>query len=196
MCPESKIDVEKAAESTLFFSRVVSDGKSELHSRINYLALINLHTAVESTVQTIKDIVASEKKDILEQDTLTLLQARNWRFHLIACGIMLAGLSSDKLLNQLWNVLRQGSWISPQIAATAYLLDSRFKTQAIDAISEENFNEQSIVALAELLKQNPATKFTERQEARINSAKVKDSADSGEIAVSWVENIRPLFTAT
>jgi hypothetical protein len=196
MSPESKIDIEKAAESTLFFSRVVEDGKSHLHSRINYLALINLHTDVENTVQTIKDIVESEQKEILERDTLVLLQARNWRFHLIACGVMLTGLSSDKLINQLWNVLRQGSWISPQIAATAYLLDPRFSVKALDSILQENFDKQSIVALAELLKQNSAAKFSEEQEARINLAKMEDSADSGEIAVSWVENIRPLFTAT
>ena len=106
MSPESEIDVEKNAEATLFFSQVVVDGKSQLHSRINYLALINLHTDVESTAQTIKDIVVTEQKDILEQDTLLLLQARNWRFHLMACGVMLAGVSSSELLNQLWNILR------------------------------------------------------------------------------------------
>src|SRR5215213_9666003 len=120
MNPDSKIDVEKTAESTIFFSQAIVDGKPQLHFRINYLALINLYTDVEATVTTIKDIVQTEQKNILEQDTLLLLQARNWRFHLVACGVMLAGISSNELLNQLWNILREGSWVVPQIAATVY----------------------------------------------------------------------------
>ncbi len=187
------MDVEKAAEETLFILKDNVDGKVELIFRVNYLALINLHTDVEDTVAAINNIVSTEQKDILERDTLILLDARNWRFHLVACAAMLAGVNSEKLLNQLWSVLREGSWVSPQIAATTYLLDPRFNIQAIESISRENFNEQSIVALAQLLQQNPNTKFTEKQETRINSAKAKDSADSGKIAVSWAEKVHSLF---
>ena len=196
MSKDSKIDVEKIAEETIFFSRVVVDGKSQLHSRINYLALINLHTDVETTVKTIKDIVSSEERKTLEHDTLLLLQARNWRFHLVACGIMLAGTCTNDLISQLWNVLHEGSWIVPQLAATVYLLDTQFPKLAMEAISQENFDRQSIVALAELLQQDPNAKFTEEQKAQINFAKEKDSADSGRIAVSWAEKVRLLFTAT
>ncbi len=196
MSPESEIDVEKNAEATLFFSQVVVDGKSQLHSRINYLALINLHTDVESTAQTIKDIVVTEQKDILEQDTLLLLQARNWRFHLMACGVMLAGVSSSKLLNQLWNILREGSWVAPQIAATVYILDPQFESRALEAIKQRKLKEQSLVAISQLLKKTFNTSFTLKQEALIKSAKVNDRADSGKIAISWAEKIRPLFTAT
>ncbi len=196
MSPESEIDVEKNAEATLFFSQVVVDGKSQLHSRINYLALINLHTDVESTAQTIKDIVVTEQKDILEQDTLLLLQARNWRFHLMACGVMLAGVSSSELLNQLWNILREGSWVAPQIAATVYILDPQFESRALEAIKQRKLKEQSLVAISQLLKKTFNTSFTLKQEALIKSAKVNDRADSGKIAISWAEKIRPLFTAT
>jgi len=196
MSPESEIDVEKAAEATLFFSRVVVEGKSQLHSRINYLALINLHTDVESTVQTIKDIVETEQKDILERDTLLLLQARNWRFHLVACGVMLAGISSGKSLNQLWNILQKGSWVVPQIAATVYILDPQFDSRALEAIEKRKLKEQSLVAIAELLKQARNTSFTLKQEALIKSAKVNDSADSGKIAVSWAEKVRSQFNTT
>ncbi len=196
MGKDSKIDVEKIAEETIFFSRNVVNGKSQLHSRINYLALINLHTEVEATVKTIKDIVSSEERKTLEHDTLLLLQARNWRFHLVACGIMLAGICTNDLISQLWNVLREGSWIAPQLAATVYLLDTQFPKLAMEAISQENFDRQSIVALAELLQQDPNVKFTEEQKTRISFAKEKDSADSGRIAVSWAEKVRFLFTAT
>ena len=196
MNPESKIDVEKAAESTIFLSRVIVDGESQLHFRVNYLALINLHTDVESTVETIKSIVNTEQKNTLERDTFILLQARNWRFHLVACGVMLAGLSSSNLLDQLWNILRNGSWVVPQIAATVYLLDPQFNSRALKAIAQKELDEQSIVAIAQLLKQNFNTSFTAEQEAWINSAKMKDSADSGRIAVSWAEKVHSLFTAT
>ena len=193
MNSESEIDVEKAAESTLFFSQVRVDGQVRLNCRVNYLALLNLHTDVENTVAAIKDIVANEQKDILERDTLHLLQAHNWRFHLMACGVMLAGLSSTELINQLWNVLQRGSWIAPQIAATVSLLDSRFITRALEIIAGEGFNDQSVVAMAQLLKQNFNISFTEEQEARISSAKTKDSAESGKIAVTWAEKVRSLF---
>jgi hypothetical protein len=196
MNPDSEIDVEKAAESTLFFSRVIVDGRSQLHSRVNYLALINLHTDVEATVKTIKDIVLTEQMNVLEHDTLLLLQARNWRFHLVACGILLAGVRSTKLLNQLWIILREGSWVVPQIAATVYILDPQFDSRAVEAIEQRKLNEQSLVAIAELLKQAPNMRFTLKQEALIKSARVSDRADSGKIAVSWAEKIRPLFIAT
>ena len=196
MSRNSNIDFEKAAESTIFCSRIVADGKPQLHFRINYLALINLHTDVEATVKQIKAIVSSEERNILERDTLIFLQARNWRFHLVACGVMLAGVSTDDLINQLWKVLHEGSWIAPQLAATAYLLDTQFPKLAMEAISQGDFDRQSIVALTELLQQDPNLKFTEEQKARINFTNAKDSADSGRIAVSWAEKVRFLFTAT
>jgi hypothetical protein len=196
MNSESEIDVEKVAESTLFFSLVKINGQDRLNFRVNYLALINLHTDVENTVAAIKDIVATEQKDILERDTLRLLQARNWRFHLVACGVMLAGLSSPELINQLWNVLQRGSWVAPQIAATVSLLDPRFSTRALEMIAEEGFNDQSVIAMAQLLKQSFNTSFTEEQAARIRSAKMKDSVNSGKIAVTWAEKVRSLFAAT
>jgi hypothetical protein len=196
MNSESEVDVERAAESTLFFSQVTVDGRSQLNFRVNYLALIHLHTDVENTVKTINNIVATEQKDILERDTYLLLQARNWRFHLVACGVMLAGLNSSKLLDELWNVLRRGSWVAPQIAATVFVLDPTFSARALESIMRENFNEQSIVALAQLLSQNTIVKFTEEQEARINSARLKDSVKSGRIAVTWAEKVRSLFAAT
>ncbi len=196
MNPESEIDVENAAELTLFFSRVEINGKSQLHCRVNYLALLNLHTDVENTVKSIKDIITTEQKEILERDTRLLLQARNWRFHLVACGVMLAGLSSAELLNQLWVVLQRGSWVAPQIAATAFLLDATFTARAFEVITLENLNEQSVVALAQLLLENFNVSFTEEQLARIQKAKLKDSVKSDKIAVTWTEKARFLFTAT
>lgn len=193
MNSESEIDVEKAAGSTLFFTQVNVDGQVRINCRVNYLALLNLHTDVVNTVTVIKNIVATEQKDILESDTLRLLQARNWRYHLIACGVIVAGLNSAELINQLWNVLNRGSWVAPQIAATVSLVDSQFITRALEVITGEVFNDQSVVAVAQLLKQNFNTSFTEEQEARIGSAKTKDSADSGHIAVTWAEKVRPLF---
>src|SRR6266511_1897587 len=145
MNPESEIDVEKAAELTLFFSRVEITGKSPLPYRVNYLALLNLHTDVENTVKSIKHIITTEQQEIVERDTRLLLQARNWRFHLVACGVMLAGLNSAELLDQLWIVLQRGSWVAPQIAATVFLLDAAFTERALEAIMRENFNEQSVV---------------------------------------------------
>jgi hypothetical protein len=93
MNSESEIDVEKVAESTLFFSLVKINGQDQLNFRVNYLALLNLHTDVENTVAAIKNIVSTEQEEVLERDTLSLLRTRNWRFHLVACGVMLAGLS-------------------------------------------------------------------------------------------------------
>jgi hypothetical protein len=196
MNPESEIDVEKAAELTLFFSQGEISGESPLPYRVNYLALLNLHIDVENTVKSIKHIITTEEKEIVERDTRLLLQARNWRFHLVACGVMLAGLNSADLLDQLWIVLQRGSWVAPQIAATVFLLDGAFAERALDAITRENFNEQSVVALAQLLSQNFSVNFTAEQLARVRKAKLKDSVNSDKIAVTWAETARPVFTAT
>jgi hypothetical protein len=196
MNTESEIDVEKAAKLTLFFSRVEISGESPLPFRVNYLALLNLHTDVENTVKSIKHIITTEQKEIVERDTRLLLQARNWRFHLVACGVMLAGLNSAELLDQLWILLQRGSWVAPQIAATLFLLDGDFAERALDAITRESFNKQSVVALAQLLSENFSVNFTAEQLERVQNAKLEDSVKSDEIAVTWAETARPLFTAT
>ena len=184
-------DDEKSAESTLFFSWMNLDGKNHLNFRVNYLALLNLHSDIQNTVDAIKTIVSTERKDVLERDTLLLLRARNWRFHLVACGVMLAGLSSSELLDQLWMALKRRSWVSPQIAATGYLIDPRFSERANEIFSQETFDDKSVIAVARLLSQN--IKLTEQQEARLNLAKVNDRDNSGKIAVTWAEKARALF---
>jgi hypothetical protein len=187
-------ELENHAASTLFFSQGVINGKVQNNCRVNYLALLNLDSDdVTDSVEIIKQIVAEEQSDTLKRDTLALLQARNWRFHLIACGVLLTGFQSSALFDQLWNTLQQGSWVSPQLAATACLIDSEFRKRAFDLLTHEDSDEKSIVSVAQLLNQDSKTKFTVQQDARISSARAKDHDNSGQLSIAWVEKAKALF---
>jgi hypothetical protein len=63
-------------------------------------------------------------------EALTLLAETRWREQLVACAaIVLAG--SDVELNAaLWRALDGGSWVAPQLVATAFLVDPEFEPRA------------------------------------------------------------------
>src|SRR2546423_1828177 len=55
----------------------------------------------------------------------------NWRGHLISAVAMLLAADHDNLpVTDLWNTFDSGSWVAPQLAATASLVDKQFVQQA------------------------------------------------------------------
>lgn len=53
----------------------------------------------------------------------------NWRPHLIGAAAALI-LKSEPMTTALWDAIDSGSWVAPQLIATAYLVDPDFVTSA------------------------------------------------------------------
>ncbi|WP_405368432.1 hypothetical protein [Nonlabens sp. Asnod2-A12] len=89
----------------------------------------------------ILDCIVSENsgKEVVDGIKL-LLKSQDWRPHLVAS---LATLKIDKkhqhdVIKDLWNRLKSGSWVSPQILVILSIIDSEFDIQA-NEISKKGF---------------------------------------------------------
>jgi len=188
-------EIEDQALQTIFFADGEFEGRKARKPRINYLALLNLHTAdVPEAIRQARSIAVSEDRAELEADTLLLLRARNWRVHLMACSVMILGLRAPALLDALWSRLADGSWVAPQLAATAYLVDSGFAQHGTELLSAPNSAGKSVVAVGQLLREKCRIELTIDQEQLVASAQSKDLDHSGQIALGWLDSIQKHVT--
>jgi hypothetical protein len=61
----------------------------------------------------------------------SLLSGPGWREHLLAAGTLLARKDlAPAAIGDLWRAFDRGSWVSPQLAVTAWFRDPQFTTNA------------------------------------------------------------------
>lgn len=189
-----KIDqtLEDAASNTCFFTDGEFEGRKTRVSKANYLALLSMRGAeIPVEVERLRSLFKEVPEVTLENDIISLLSAVNWRYHNIACVFIALGFSSSRILEALWKRVNEGSWVSPQLAATAALVDSEFKTKASALIASSKTNYKSIVALAELLKKRHRTRFLWGvARSNIRAARKYDRDNSGAIALGWLESLQ------
>ncbi len=75
-------------------------------------------------------LVSSLLHDDWRAEALRLLDDRNWRLQLVACAALVLSGGDDATEVGVWRALDQGSWIAPQLVATAFLLDAEFVARA------------------------------------------------------------------
>lgn len=92
----------------------------------DYLSLLHLGGEAESVVERLRESARSSSDLVSEVRDLL---AKGWRGALVACAA-LHGACSVEALELLWEALDQGSWVTPQIAITLWMLDSRFAERA------------------------------------------------------------------
>ena len=106
----------------------------------NHLPLLNLYEIpnpskewnLNKSIELLDSIVSkSSEKEVVDGIRL-LLKNQDWRPHLVAS---LATLKIDKkhqyeVKTDLWNRLKSGSWVSPQILVILSIIDSEFDIQA------------------------------------------------------------------
>lgn len=190
-------EAEAAALQTLFFQDSEFEGKTCRLSIANYLAFLSLRgTKVQEEIFKIRSALAQPAPAHLERDLTSLLRARNWRFHNIACVAIACGGASATLLAELWCCIHAGSWTSPQLAATAAYVDPGFQQKAALLIEDQATYFKSIVPLAALLAAKmPALTLSEVARANLSEATALDRDNSGVIAVSWHRNLVEAFNA-
>jgi hypothetical protein len=187
-------EAEKRALQTMFFSQQEVDGQLRECWDVDYLALLNLDTAKATNVISIlRSLLAGNESAAVEKDTLLLLQAGNWRVHLIACGALLCGCKTPSILTALWSTLCRKSWVSPQICATSYLVDPTFAARARDFLALPSIDAKAIVAVARLAEVGHKITPDTDQQSRIADATTQDPHGSDEIAVRWADRARELF---
>lgn len=187
---------EEAALQTLFFRDSEFEGRTCRLSVANYLAFLSLRGSdIKEEISKLRAALAEPTSAHLERDLATLLRARNWRFHNIACVAIACAGPSEALLEELWNCIRAGSWTSPQLAATAAFVDPGFHQKALSQLEESTTYYKSIVSLAALLAKFGYRLPSDIAQANLNEAMSIDQDHSGDIAINWHANLVAAFNA-
>jgi hypothetical protein len=103
--------------------------ESVFESPHGYLALLDLHSA-DAAVAVEEVKACCHKVPDPCVDICRLLEDRNWRPHLVAAVAVIVSGFQSATVKQLWSRLDSGSWVTPQIATTLFLVDPDFATQA------------------------------------------------------------------
>lgn len=106
----------------------------------NHLPLINLHETpnpskewnLAKSIDRLNYIISKNSSNDIVNGIRLLLKDEDWRPHLVAS---IATLKIDKklqseLIINLWNRLKSGSWVSPQILVILSIIDCEFNIRA------------------------------------------------------------------
>jgi hypothetical protein len=194
--PQIDKQAEAAASQTMFFTDGEFEGRPYRRSRTNYLAFLSMRgPEVEGEIGKLRALFTEHPTEVLEQDVICLLTARNWRVHNIACVAMAAGFVTDNTVASLWKCIHYGSWTSPQLVATAAYVDAAFERKALQLMADHSTYFKSIVPLAEILRAERGLVQLEGtpEFANLQEARTIDRDNSGAIGLGWLANLRAAF---
>lgn len=90
-----------------------------------YLTLLNLGNGSELAVTILRRILEGDTN--LTPQIVALLADFNWRPQLVGAVAMGLGAANEESRAALWQAFDSGSWVSPQLAAIAFLVDENFE---------------------------------------------------------------------
>ena len=173
----------------------------------HYLPLLNLHRP-DDAVSALRKIVSTRAPG-LEANILALLDPiAGWRPQLVGAAAMVAGAASRKTVDALWVALAEPSFVSPQLAVAAYLLDPDFEAHARSRIANgcrvepkrlrEKFPDQEwpaspdakqLAAMIALCGRLPRAAWLAEMSASAELRSILDEArdDGSGIALAWLE---------
>jgi hypothetical protein len=185
---------------------------------VGYLQLLNLdEPEARQAISLIMKCCASAANPYL--DICRLLRQVNWRPHLVG-GVAIATLAHDSKANQaLWAAIDAGSWVTPQLAAVAFLRDPMFADHARErlrsgcrvdtsqsaglsalerhissgpggSVERSAKTAASLVRLVGLLPQQPDWLAEETSSPDVTNLVKRDIHSSGLIAERWLEMLR------
>jgi hypothetical protein len=199
---------------------------SESNTVPGYLTLLYIGPGKDQAAE-VKAAISSILKccrnsSVVYQDIGRLLDKPDWRPHLVA-AVALATLGYDEnAFIKLWNAFDSGSWVSPQLAAVAFLRDPGFAANArvrIKSLCPVNDSRMasmspleqhvatgpagerqrsakaaaSLVNLLRLFPQPPEWLTTELSAPELVTLLSQDIDHADEIAVGWLANLRAVF---
>jgi len=95
-----------------------------------YLVLLNLNDASESKCAVSLVKKCCESVPDATGDICRFLQELNWRPHLVGAVAVALLPHNPKTIQQLWSAIDADSWVTPQLAAVAFLRDPKFTRRA------------------------------------------------------------------
>lgn len=93
-----------------------------------YLTLLNLGSGSELAVAILRRILEGDTN--LTPQIVALLADFNWRPQLVGAVAMGLGAANEESRDALWRAFDSGSWVSPQLAALAFLVDENFEDRS------------------------------------------------------------------
>ena len=130
----------------------------------------------------------------MEAEVIAMFDGSYWRTHLVAASAVAWGVDSCAVLLALWQAFDRGTFVSPQLAAVAFLRDPTFEVQARAHIVHgyANYSNKSLAALVGVCKLLSPPLWLEdalQDEARHQAITDKwDKAD--DLATSWLRDIQ------
>ena len=179
-----------------------------------YLTLLN--AVREDAAFAIAEIRAARQRsgDNLEAELRAMLLYDNWRPQIVGAVALLLGATPSQT-RLLWEAIEKPSWISPQLAATAYQVDPNFCAEALlrierrarlnideastmdwlqrhSALGPRSFDAHSAKLLAALV---ALVKRGDQGSDLLSAIDIQeiiasDTDGGGDIAVGWLEDIR------
>ena len=99
--------------------------------------LVLLHLGDESRAAAIiNDAYQVVRSSSCEEGIRNLMRDSHWHSHLLAALGMLESERPERYRDLLWERIDMGSWVSPQLAATASIIDPEFAERAVRWISK------------------------------------------------------------
>ena len=93
-----------------------------------YLTLLNLGSGSELAITILRRILGGNTD--LTPQVVALLADFNWRPQLVGAVAMGLGAANEESRDALWHAFDSGSWVSPQLAAIAFLVDEDFEARS------------------------------------------------------------------
>jgi hypothetical protein len=116
----------------------------------------------------LRSVITDNSLSDIKEGIDIVLSNPNWRMHIIGIftAFAIKNQVDDEILESLWNCLRHGSWVSPQVCVILQYIDSNFDTKALNLIDEE----KKILYTGDL---TPAQSHTMRGPAGLQSEETK-----------------------
>ncbi|MBP0008114.1 MULTISPECIES: hypothetical protein [unclassified Roseofilum] len=151
---------------------------------------------IDHAIAQIKGLISQYPDYQILDDLIILFEDINWRTHLVACVILLLLDDVELYLELLWSRIKHGSWVAPQLVATALLIDRDFTAKAERLLEDSRTSDKSAISIAAIFdKLYPHQKLSPIQLKTISHAEERTARVEGiplvsnRITTGWLSRV-------
>lgn len=164
--------------------------------KVDYLAFLQFNSRAKNAVVQVKQLIAEYQDYEILDNLIIIFEDYNWRPHLVACVILLLLDDVELYLELLWSRIKHGSWVAPQLVATALLTDRDFTVKAERLLEDSRTSDKSAIAIAAIFdKLYPHKKLSPIQLKTISHAEERTARVEGiplvsnRITTGWLSRV-------
>ncbi|MDB9518613.1 hypothetical protein PN466_16835 [Roseofilum reptotaenium CS-1145] len=147
------LEKKRRTQQTFIFELREIDGEVRRCCKVDYLAFLQFNSRAENAVVQVKQLIAEYQDYEILDNLIIIFEDYNWRPHLVACVILLLLDDVELYLELLWSRIKHGSWVAPQLVATALLMDRDFTAKAERLLEDSGTSNRSVCAIAAIFEQ-------------------------------------------